>query len=209
MATKPTNSSAFLDAMKHRHSVYTLNDKQPISDSRLEQIVNDIALSVPSSFNTQTTRLVVLLRDQHREFWNIVKAVLRPHAKDEEGAKKTEAKLDGFANAFGTILFFEDPGPSKAMQAKFPQYAAHFPDWSEHTSAMHQFAFWTALEAEGFGANLQHYNPVVDIPTKQKFDVNLEWQLRAQLVFGGVEGEWPAGKEKKPLSETVKWFGKK
>ena len=82
------------------------------------------------------------------------------------------------------------------------------PDWSEQTSGMHAFALWTALEAEGFGANLQHYNPVIDIKVKTTWNINPEWNLRGQLVFGGVEGEWPQGKPKKPVSETVKFFGK-
>lgn len=73
---------------------------------------------------------------------------------------------------------------------------------------MHQFTMWTALEAEGFGANLQHYNPVVDIKTKEKWGINMEWALRSQLVFGGVEGDWPEAKPKKDIKETVKFFGK-
>ena len=73
---------------------------------------------------------------------------------------------------------------------------------------MHQFTLWTALEAEGFGANLQHYNPIVDQKVKTKWGVNMEWRLRAELVFGGPEGDWAAPKEKKDVKETVAIFGK-
>jgi hypothetical protein len=41
------------------------------------------------------------------------------------------------------------------MQEAFPLYADRFPEFSAHASGMHQFVAWTALEAEGFGANLQ------------------------------------------------------
>ena len=92
-----------MEAVKHRHSVYALNNKSPISDARLEEIIKDTMCNVPSSFNAQTTRLVVLLRGEHRAFWEITKEVLRPHAHSEEGAKKTEEKLEGFAKAFGTV----------------------------------------------------------------------------------------------------------
>lgn len=37
------------------------------------------------------------------------------------------------------------------MQDHTPAYAAMFPNWSEHTSGMHQLVLWTALETEGFG----------------------------------------------------------
>jgi predicted oxidoreductase (fatty acid repression mutant protein) len=85
------------------------------------------------------------------------------------------------------ILFYEDPAPVKNLQTKFAQYADKFPDWSEHTSAMHQFAAWTALEAEGFGANLQHYSPLPDQKASETWNIPLEWSLKAQLVFGGLE----------------------
>ena len=88
----------------------------------------------------------------------------------------------------------------------FPSFP--FPPFALSRNTTNARQIRTALESEGFGANLQHYNPVVDIPTKQKFSVDMEWRLRAQLVFGGVEGTWPEGKEKKPLSETVKWLGR-
>jgi len=52
---------------------------------------------------------------------------------------------------------------------------------------MHQFAAWTALEAEGLGANLQHYNPLPEQKASEIWNIPLEWSLTAQLVFGGVE----------------------
>lgn len=94
------------------------------------------------------------------------------------------------------------------LRKAFPIYADYFGGWSEHTSAIHQFAAWVALEAEGFGANLQHYNPVVDDKVQEEWKVPKEWKLRAQLVFGGRGGE--AGqKEFKPLEERVFVHGAK
>lgn len=54
---------------------------------------------------------------------------------------------------------------------------------------MHQYALWVALEAEGFGANLQHYNPLVDPKAAERWNIPVAWKLRAQLVFGGRAGE--------------------
>lgn len=42
---------------------------------------------------------------------------------------------------------------------------------------MTQFAIWTALEAEGLGANLQHYNPIVDQKVTATWDVPASWEL--------------------------------
>lgn len=49
---------------------------------------------------------------------------------------------------------------------------------------MHEFVLWTALEAEGFGANLQHYNPIVNQKVTAQWKLPEDWELDAQLVFG-------------------------
>lgn len=76
---------------------------------------------------------------------------------------------------------------------------------------MHQYMMWTALEAEGLGANLQHYNPVVDQKVKNEYGINMEWALKAQLVFGGfTEGgkEQIGEKSFLPLEERLIIKGK-
>lgn len=99
----PKNSDTFIDYIAHRHSVYTLTDKSPISDERLKKIINDIMLTVPSSFNNQTTRLVVLLRDDHKKFWDDVDEALEPHLRTEDIKKNSMARTAGFRAAYGTV----------------------------------------------------------------------------------------------------------
>lgn len=66
---------------------------------------------------------------------------------------------------------------------------------------------WTALETLGFGANLQHYNPLIDAPVAKQWNLPSEWRLVAQLVFGSPEAA--AGeKAQKPVEERVRIFGK-
>jgi predicted oxidoreductase (fatty acid repression mutant protein) len=92
------------------------------------------------------------------------------------------------------------------MQAKFPLYADNFPVWAAHSDAMLQFVLWTALEAEGLGANLQHYNPIIDSKVQEAWKTPSNWRLSAQLVFGQKTGE--AGpKAQLPIGERVKSFG--
>jgi predicted oxidoreductase (fatty acid repression mutant protein) len=71
---------------------------------------------------------------------------------------------------------------------------------------MLQFAVWTALDAEGLGANLQHYNPLVDAKVAEEWNVPATWKLSAQLVFGGRGGE--AGEKTfNPLDTMFKVYG--
>ncbi|KAH7113249.1 Nitroreductase-like protein [Dendryphion nanum] len=191
------SQKSFLQAVKDRRTIYALNKEAPIKDSEIVDIVKQVVLHVPSSFNSQSARLVVLLNEEHDKFWDATTEVLKAIVPADQ-FPSTEQKLQGFKAGKGTVLFFEDPVPVQNLQKAFPLYAHHFPDWSEHTSAMHQFALWTALEAEGFGANLQHYNPIVDRKAQETWNVPVEWKLRAQLVFGGKVAE--AGeKEFKPV----------
>ena len=67
---------------------------------------------------------------------------------------------------------------------------------------------WTDLRALGFGANLQHYNPLIDAPVSKQWNIPSDWRLIAQLVFGSPEGI-PKEKVQKPIEERVKIFGKK
>ena len=67
---------------------------------------------------------------------------------------------------------------------------------------MHQYVLWTALEAEGCGANLQHYNPVIDIKAKEHWKIDMEWSLKAQLVFGGLAEGAREGLKKKDFANA-------
>ncbi|KAJ5375277.1 hypothetical protein N7517_007283 [Penicillium concentricum] len=179
--------STFLNAVNYRRSIYQLNNTSPISDARILEIVNTIIQDVPSSFNSQSTRLVVLLHGEHIRFWNIVLECLKAIVPDS-AFPKTEKRIAGFRNSYGTILFYEDADIVEDLQAKYELYAERFPQWSEHTSGMHQYALWVALEAEGLGANIQHYNPLADQQASTNWDIPQNWQLKAQLVFGGYGG---------------------
>lgn len=65
---------------------------------------------------------------------------------------------------------------------------------------------WTALESEGLGANLQHYNPLIDTPVANEWKISPDWSLKAQLVFGKPTGE-PKEKTFRPLEERVVFHG--
>lgn len=93
-----------------------------------------------------------------------------------------------------------------SLIANAPAYASHFPTWAEHSEGMLQLALWTALELEGLGANLQHYNPSIDARVAEAWDVPASWRLRAQLVFGGRAGV-PGEKTFRPIEEKLKVFG--
>jgi predicted oxidoreductase (fatty acid repression mutant protein) len=64
-----------------------------------------------------------------------------------------------------------------------------------------------ALASEGFGANLQHYSPLIDEDVRKTWDLPESWKLDAQMVFG-VPGSQPAEKTFAPIEGRYKVFGK-
>lgn len=195
----------FDEALKGRRSYYAITDKSPVTDGEIEKIIDWAVMYVPSAFNSQSTRVVLLLGENHKKLWKIVKETLRPMVPPE-GFKATEAKIDNsFAAGYGTVLFYEDQQVVRGLQDAFPLYKDKFPDWSQQTSAMHQLAVWTMLENAGFGASLQHYNPLIDDEVRHTWQLPEEWRLIAQMPFG-IPMQEPGDKEFQPLDTRVKVF---
>jgi predicted oxidoreductase (fatty acid repression mutant protein) len=197
-------SKNFLAAIKERRSMYAISKESPISDERIQEIVEETVTHVPSSFNSQSTRVVVLFGEQHDKLWDLTTDILRAIVPEDQFAS-TKQRMDGFRNGYGTILFFEDQHVISGMQEAFVTYQDRFPVWAQHTNAMHQFVIWTALELEGLGASLQHYNPLIDEKVKQDWNLPESWQLVAQMPFGKPTSP-PGPKEFKPLEERIRIF---
>lgn len=196
--------STFLDAVKARRSYYGISKESVISDDKIVELIHEAVKYTPSSFNSQSARVVVLLGENHNKLWDITTQTLKAIVPADQFAS-TEEKMGSFKNGYGTVLFFEDNAVVAGLQQSFPSYADNFPKWSQHSSGMLQFVVWTALENEGFGASLQHYNPLIDEEVKQTFDVPDSWNLIAQMPFGKPVAQ-PGDKEFQPLETRVKVF---
>ena len=183
---------SFLNQIKQRRTIYAIGRDLSLDQAKIEEIIKDAIKHSPSSFNSQSSRAVILFGDSHVKFWTIVLETLRKIVP-AEAFEGTSGKINSFIAGAGSVLFYEDLSVIKALQEQFPLYADNFPVWSEHSTGIAQFATWTALAEAGIGASLQHYNPIVDEEVAATFDVPAVWKLRAQLVFGSIEA--PAGEK--------------
>ncbi len=195
----------YWDAIKQRRTHYAIGNEPVTSDDIIETIVNEAVKHTPSSFNSQSGRAVVLLGEQHEKLWDIAKDELRKIVPPEN-FKATEEKINGaFRSGYGTILFFEDMDVVAGLQEQFPLYSDNFPIWSNQSSGMLQFVIWSALQIEGWGASLQHYNPVIDSAVAETWNIPENWKLIAQMPFGKPLVK-PDEKEFKPLEDRVKIY---
>ena len=180
---------AYQDVQKvaeKRRTIYALNKNLPLPAAEVAKIIEHAVLHTPSSFNSQSTRVVVLFGAEHEKLWQITEDALRAIVPADK---------------------FEPTAQKLAMfKANFPAYADNFPVWAEHTDAMHQYAVWTTLAEAGIGANLQHYNPLIDNAVAEAWDIPASWRLRAEMVFGGIAA--PAGEKAfAPLEGRFKVHG--
>lgn len=195
----------FSEALKYRRTYYSITNQSPVSDEEIEHIVDFAVTHVPSAFNSQSTRVVVLLGESHKKLWKIVKEALKKIVP-KEAFGQTEEKIDhSFACGYGTILFFEDQWVVKGLQEAFPLYQENFPGWSLQTSGMHQLAVWVMLEEAGLGASLQHYNPLIDDEVHREWQLPEHWHLISEMPFGAPAHQ-PGEKEYQPLEDRVKVF---
>ena len=177
----------FIQLQAKRRTIYALGKKLPQANSELVTLIETAIKNAPSAFNNQTIRAVILFNHYHDDLWDMTADRLKSEVPTEAAYQKTLEKLAGFKAAYGTILYFTDTAVVKQNETDFPLYAANFADWSEQAQGNAQYSVWTALAENGIGANLQHYNPLIDDQVAQAYGIPENWRLRGQMPFGSIE----------------------
>jgi len=195
---KSASRSMVAQLLAKRRTQYSLGKNIVLPDEEIDALIREAVRLSPSAFNSQSSRVVILHRDENQKLWDIVKSELS-HIVEGEAKKHSFRKIDSFAAGAGAVLFFEDRNVIRILQDQWPIYADHFPDWSEQASGMAQFSVWIALAGIGIGASLQHYNPLVDAKIKRHWNIPETWRLRAQMPFGSNEAPFPT---KKVISDS-------
>lgn len=192
-----------LEALKKRHSAYSLSKKSKLSDEALIALVEEALLLTPSAFNAQSQRIAILFGRDSDRFWdNTLEEVKKVAPKD--GISETESKIKQFKGQ-GTILYFIDMDTVHNLEKNYPLYKENFYNWAQQENAMLQLVIWTALSESDLGASLQHYNPLIDEMVYDEFNLDRNWKLIAQMPFGGHESEIIL-KEKMDLNERLVVF---
>ncbi|KAL7009573.1 putative nitroreductase [Cystobasidiomycetes sp. EMM_F5] len=190
------SSAAFFKAVEGRRTYYGIKNESPISDEKLRSLVYEAVKHTPSAFNMQTSRAVIFLHDSSIKVWDVVaEEFLKTLGGDEDQIKTNKGKIEGYKSGYGTIAFFEDQDVLKGWCSKMPHFSEAFNTWSGNSTGMLQYVVWTALEAEGFGASLQHhfsYSQAIPPAVSKAFsNIPESWKCTALMPFGLPAG--PAG----------------
>ena len=197
-------SNTFDKIVENRRSFYDISKEKVLEDDEIIKLVEHAVKHTPSAYNSQTSRALVLLDKAHDKLWDIVKSVLQERLSAERFVA-TEQKLTAFQKGYGTVLFFEEQNTIKAMQEQFSYAKDNFPLWSLQSSGMLQYNVWLSLEAAGYGASLQHYNPIIDEKVHKAWDIPDSWKLWSQMPFGKPNSQ-PDAKDFLPLKDRIKVF---
>ncbi len=178
----------YLEALKKRRSIRNLNNQISITEEELIELIKFNLKHAPSSYNSQSPKVLLLLGEKHKEFWDITLDKIK-EIVNEEQFKQSKKKLLGFKNGYGTILFFDDLSITENLKEKYPLYKEKTQVYSEHNNAILQANIWTSLAEKNIGASLQHYNELVNDSLEEAFGVPKICRLIAQMPFGGIIDE--------------------
>ena len=108
-----------IEAYKRRRSIYELGDEITISNGEIVTILKECIKQAPTAFNSQSGRMVLLLDNEHKKLWELILIELAKVTSVEKFTA-TELKIASFAEAYGTILFFEDDVVIEKLKELYP-----------------------------------------------------------------------------------------
>ena len=193
---------AYSDILKTRRSIYILNDDLPVSFNELADRIRETISLSPTAFMMQDIHAIILTGDSHKKLWDKIVHDALQKIVPPEPFKRTEVKLQTFSKAYGTILLLRDLDAVEQMKKDYATYADEMDGWSWQDLGIAMVNIWNSLAEVNVGANIQHYNPLIDDEVKTTWDIPANYQLVGQMVFGGIVSR-PGDKERKSGDELV------
>lgn len=193
---------AYSDILKTRRSIYILNDDLPVSFNEVADRIRETISLSPTAFMMQDIHAIILTGDSHKKLWDKIVHDALQKIVPPEPFKRTEVKLQTFSKAYGTILLLRDLDAVEQMKKDYATYADEMDGWSWQDLGIAMVNIWNSLAEVNVGANIQHYNPLIDDEVKTTWDIPANYQLVGQMVFGGIVSR-PGDKERKSGDELV------
>ena len=94
---------SFKDHLLKRRTIYSIGKNVALDEAKIEEIIKEAVRLSPSSFNSQTSRVVILFGESHAKFWEIVRETLHKMVPAENFAS-TDSKISSFAAVSYTHL---------------------------------------------------------------------------------------------------------
>lgn len=92
----------YVQLIRQRRTYYSLSNASLIPDAKIIETVKEVVRHSPSSLNGRTSRVVVLLGDEHRKLWDMALNILNKVLSEEQWIIY-EKKLNDRKAAYGTV----------------------------------------------------------------------------------------------------------
>lgn len=96
----------FKNVIKNRRSIYALGTNSEYSIEEIVATIRETQKDVPSAFNSQTSRLVVLTGEANTKFWNLILDVQK-EVLDQATWDFMSPIMEGAKNGIGTVLLIK------------------------------------------------------------------------------------------------------
>lgn len=104
--SQDTCYKGWVEALRTRRSHYALKYEADVDEAAVQKVIEDALFLIPSFFNSQTTRIVLLLNQDHLHLWSAFPEILDHHVLQIEGhhiPAATRTKLEAFGKGNGTV----------------------------------------------------------------------------------------------------------
>lgn len=187
--------------MQERKSVYKIGRQTEVSPDQVAERLEEVVTDIPSAFNSQSPRLVLISGEKHEKVWDLIdasqKEALRPDSYASMATRFADAK-----KGLGTVLLFESKEAVEAM----PTNEIRANQYKENNHGIAAYAVWLILTELGLGATLQHHNIGYDEGYDKEIRDYLglpdNWEMLAQMPFGSIESPG-ANKPKLAVDERL------
>lgn len=96
----------FKNVIKNRRSIYALGTNSEYSIEEIVATIRETQKDVPSAFNSQTSRLVVLTGEANTKLWNLILDVQK-EVLDQATWDFMSPIMEGAKNGIGTVLLIK------------------------------------------------------------------------------------------------------
>ena len=93
---------SLLDAISSRRSYHQTTNESTIPDARIHELITHTIKHVPSAFNSQTTRMIVVLKEKHEELWDAIMEIYKVQLPADK-FEHAKGRMVGFRKAYGTV----------------------------------------------------------------------------------------------------------
>lgn len=172
--------------LKQRRSTYMMSANTAVTEEEIIARLRENVSQVPTAYNSQTTRYVVLFGDANRKLWEHIYTVQKDVLDQQLWAQVSQA-VASYQAVKGTVLFFED---HDALE-KIPAPSASRETYKQNNAGNAQLVTWLTLAELGLGATLNHFNigyeQGFDSKIREFFNLPDTYEMTAQMPFGAIE----------------------